>query len=61
METLLLYVIALLSVTICALGGFWFYRAARARKQSARPPQSARSAAGRDQWEAAVRAYRNRV
>jgi len=61
METLLLYVIVLLSVAICALGGFWFYRAARARKQSAKPPQPARSAASHDPWKGAVRPSRDRV
>ena len=39
METVLLYVIVLLLVAICALAGFWFYRATQVRGQHAGPPQ----------------------
>jgi hypothetical protein len=61
METLLLYAIPLLSLAICALCGYWFYRAAQARKQRAKLPQRARRADKHDPWEAAVRASRDRA
>jgi len=61
MEPLLLYVIILLSLAICALGGFWFYRADQARRQRVSPPPIARRAAGHDLWEGAVRASRDRI
>ncbi|HEY5291676.1 MAG TPA: hypothetical protein VIJ43_05115 [Burkholderiales bacterium] len=61
METVLLSVIVLLLVAICALGGFWFYRAAQASKRSAKPPQPARHAPKHDRWEGAVRASRDKI
>ena len=61
MEILLLFLIVLLSGAICVLAGFWFYRAARERKQSVRSPQIARGAARHDPWEGAVRASRDKA
>ncbi len=62
METLLLCAIVLLSVAVCALGGFWFYRAARANKPDKKPTQAPRSsAAGPDPWQAAVRPSRDKI
>lgn len=61
MEPLLLYVIVLLSVAICALGGFWFYRAGQARRKIATPPHAARRTARDDCWDGAVRASRDRI
>lgn len=60
METLLLFLIVVFSGIICALAGFWFYRASRASKQSVKPPPIARRAARNDAWDRAVRASRNR-
>jgi flagellar basal body-associated protein FliL len=61
MDTLLLFLIVLLSVVICALAGFWFYRASQERKKNARPPQIGRRAARQDRWDGAVRASRDEV
>jgi len=64
MQTLLIALIALLSVAICAIAGFWFYRAARERKQRVGPPplasQIARRSARNHAWDSAVRSARNR-
>jgi hypothetical protein len=62
METLLLYVVVLLSVAICTLGGFWIYRTEKAKKSTVRPARVARSAAARvDPWESALRASRDKI
>ncbi len=61
METLLLFVIVLLSIAICTLGGIWFYRVEHARKQSAKPPQYARRPARHGRWEEALHASRDRI
>lgn len=61
MDTLLIFLIVLLLGAICALAGFWFYRASQESKRSARPPQSARRNAEDDRWESAVRAYRDKA
>jgi hypothetical protein len=61
MEILLIFLIVLLSGAICALAGFWFYRAAQERKQRVRPPQIARRAVRDDPWERAVRASRDKA
>lgn len=61
MDPLLIYVIVLLSVAICALGGFWFYRADQARRKNVTPPQIVRRTARDDCWESAVRASRDRI
>ena len=60
MDPVLLYLIVLLSVAICALVGFWFYREGQARKKRVRPPP-ARRAVRHDRWEGAVRASRDKV
>jgi flagellar basal body-associated protein FliL len=64
METLLLVLIVLLSVTTCALAAYWLYRTAQERKQHAGSPQLAPQIARRpirnDAWDRAVRAARNR-
>jgi hypothetical protein len=64
METVLLYVIVLLLVAICALAGFWFYRATQVRGQHAGPPQPApeiaHHSARNRAWDRAVRSARNR-
>jgi hypothetical protein len=64
METLLLFLIVLLAGAICAFAGFWFYRAAKGRKQNIGRPQIAPEIARRpirnDAWDRAVRAARNR-
>jgi len=59
----LIYLIVLLSVAICALSGFWFYRAARERKQNVTPPiapEIEHRAHRNIAWDRAVRAARNR-
>ena len=61
MDTLLLYLIALLSVVIFALAGFWFYRSSQERKQKAKPPQLARRSAKPDPWAGAVRPSRDKA
>jgi hypothetical protein len=64
MGALLIFLIVVLSGAICALAGFWFYCAARERKQNIWPPQMAPQIARRpvrnDAWDRAVRASRNR-
>jgi hypothetical protein len=63
MESLLIYLIVLLSVAVCALAGFWFYRTARERKQNLMPliaPEIGRRAVRNVAWDRAVRAARNR-
>jgi hypothetical protein len=63
METLLIFLIVLFSGAICAFAGFWFYRAARGRKQDVMPPlapQIARRSARNQAWDRAVRSARNR-
>ncbi len=64
METPLIFLIVLLSGAICAVAGYWFYRAARERKQHAGPPplapQIARRSARNRAWDHAVRSARNR-
>ncbi|MEK7436319.1 MAG: hypothetical protein AAB150_05515 [Pseudomonadota bacterium] len=63
MESLLIYLIVLLSVAVCALAGFWFYRTAREHKQNPMPriaPETGRHAARNIAWDRAVRAARNR-
>ena len=62
-ESLLIYLIALLSVAICAFAGFWFYRAARERRQDVIPliaPEHRRRAVRNVAWDRAVRTARNR-
>jgi len=64
MEAPLIFLIVLLAGAICALAGFWFYRAVRERKQNVMPPvalQIARSPARSDAWDRAVRASRNKI
>ena len=64
MQTVLLFLIVLLAGAICAFAGYWFYRAARERKQSIGSPQIspqiARRSIRNDAWDRAVRAARNR-
>jgi hypothetical protein len=64
MEIPLLFLIVLLSGAICAFAGYWFYRAAKERKQNiGRPkiaPEIARRPIRNDAWDRAVRAARNR-
>ena len=59
MEALLIFLIVLFSGALCAFAGFWFYRAARERKQNVMP-QIARGPAKNDAWDRAVRDARNR-
>jgi uncharacterized membrane protein len=63
-DTLLLVLIVLLSGVICALAGYWFYRAAQERKRNAGGPQIAPEIARRPvrnvAWDRAVRNARNR-
>ena len=62
-ESLLIYLIVLLSIAICAFAGFWFYRAARERRQDVIPltaPEHRRRAARNLAWDRAVRTARNR-
>ena len=60
MQTLLIYVIVLLSVAICTTAGFSIYSAARQRKQTIAPPQIAHRPVRNEAWDRAVRAARNR-
>ncbi|MBE0615360.1 MAG: hypothetical protein IH604_16955 [Burkholderiales bacterium] len=63
METLLIYSIVLLSVTICAFAGFWFFGAAREHRQNVMPsiaPEIGRRGARNIAWDRAVRSARNR-
>ncbi len=61
MDTTLIYVIVLLSLAICALGGFWFYRAAQANKTiTHRTQQAARGMPSRDPWMHAARPARDK-
>jgi hypothetical protein len=64
MGALLIFLIVVLSGVICALAGFWFYRATQERKQNIGPRQIAPDIARRpirnDAWDRAVRAARNR-
>ena len=59
MQTLLLFLIVLLSVVICALAGFWFFRRDPVLKRKASLPQVAPRAAGSDTWRLAARASRD--
>lgn len=61
METFLYILIGLLSAAICALGGYWFFRSARADRLSAKPEQVARRAPKHDPWSQAMRASRDRL
>jgi hypothetical protein len=60
MGALLIFLIVVLSGVICALAGFWFYRATQEHKQNIGPPQIARRPIRNDAWDRAVRAARNR-
>ncbi len=64
MGTPLVFLIVLLSGVICALAGFWFYRAAQEQKHRAtRPPlapQTVHRPVRNAAWDSAVRASRNR-
>jgi hypothetical protein len=64
MGTPLIYLIVLLSGIICALAGFWFYRAAQERRQHGRlvplAPQAEYRPVRNEAWDRAVRASRNR-
>jgi hypothetical protein len=60
MHTPLLFLIVLLTIVICAVAGYWFYRDIQARKHSGWSPQDARHAARNLAWDRAVRAARNR-
>lgn len=60
MEPLLIALIAVLSTVICALAGFWFYRASQEHTRGIEPPRRAQRAAKDDLWENAVRAFRNK-
>ena len=64
METPLIFLIVLLSGTICTLAGYWLYRTAQECKQHAGwpqlAPQNARRSARNHAWDQAVRAARNR-
>jgi len=59
MQTLLLFLIVLLSVVICALAGFWFFRRDPVLKRKASLPQVAPRAAGSDPWTLAARPFRD--
>ncbi len=63
METLLLVLIALLTAVICALAGYWFYRAAQERKLNSEGAQTAPEMSHRPvrnaAWDRAVRNARN--
>lgn len=61
MQTILLSLVVLLSVVICALAGFWFFRPNHAVKSKARLPQSAPRADGGDPWTLAARSSRDRA
>ena len=56
-EPLLIVLIAVLSAVICALAGFWFYRASQEHRHRIKPPRGAQRAAKDDLWENAVRAF----
>jgi flagellar basal body-associated protein FliL len=60
METLLVFLIVLLSVAICALAGYWFYRTAQERKHGVSTPQVANRTGRNIAWDRAVRSARNR-
>jgi hypothetical protein len=60
MHIALLFLIVLLTIVICALAGFWFYRTAQARTQNDWSPQIAQRTARNIAWDRAVRAARNR-
>ena len=60
MQTLLIYVIVLLSAAICAVAGIWFYGATRGRKQDSAPPQIAHRSIRNEAWDRAVHAARKR-
>ncbi len=64
MGTPLIFLIVLLSCVICALAGYWFYRAAQERGRHAGlpppAPQHARRPDRNDAWDRAVRAARNK-
>ena len=64
MATPVVFLIVLLSGIICALAGFWFYRAAQEQKQHAKRPPIAPQTVHRPvrnaAWDHAVRAARNR-
>ncbi|MDP1909148.1 MAG: hypothetical protein Q8K85_12670 [Hyphomicrobium sp.] len=60
MQTLLIYVIVLLSAVICAVAGLWFYSAARERRQNIAPTPVAYRPVRNEAWDRAVRAARNR-
>lgn len=59
MQTLLLSLIVLLSVIICALAGFWFFRRDPVLKRKASLPQVAPRAAGSDRWTLTARPSRD--
>jgi len=59
MQTLLLFLIVLLSVVICALAGFWFFRRDPVLKRKASLPQVAPRAAESDPWTLAARPSRD--
>jgi hypothetical protein len=61
MESLLVYVIIVLSAAIFALGGFWFYHEGEAHRRRVSPPQLGRRAGGHDRWEGAVRPSRGNI
>lgn len=61
MDTLLILLIVLLLGAICALAGFWFYRASQESKAGVKPPQIARRTGTDDRWESAVRASRDKA
>ena len=60
MQTLLLFLIVLLSGAICAVAAIWFYRSAREEKQSIEPPEIVPHAVRNEAWDRAVQAARNR-
>ena len=63
MGTPLVFLIVLLSGVICALAGFWFYRAAQERRRHAGPPPAPQNGHRSDRnaaWDRAVRAARDR-
>lgn len=60
MQTVLIYLIVLLSAAICAVAGIWFYNAARGRKQDIAASQITLRPVRNEAWDRAVRAARNR-
>ena len=60
MQTLLIFLIVLLSCATCAVAAIWFYSAARERKQNIGPAQIAHRPIRNEAWDRAVRAARNR-